>query len=192
MLQKLKNSGEAIQFCIFFCKFAINTLYINIRLMISKTLQDALNEQIAAEIYSANLYLSMSFYMEKEGFDGFSTWMKKQSAEEMDHAYQMASFIIKRGGEAVVNQIPAVKQKWSTPLEAFEDTYKHECHVSRLIDNLLELAISEHDNASQDFLWQFVREQVEEEATASGIVDRIKRMGDSAIFNLDQQYGSRA
>lgn len=160
--------------------------------MISKKLQDALNEQIVAEIYSANLYLSMSFYMEKEGFDGFSTWMKKQSAEEMDHAYQMASFIIKRGGEAVVNQIPAVKQKWSTPLEAFEDTYKHECHVSRLIDNLLELAISEHDNASQDFLWQFVREQVEEEATASGIVDRIKRMGDSAIFNLDQQYGSRA
>lgn len=110
----------------------------------------------------------------------------------MDHAYQMASFIIKRGGEAVVNQIPAVKQKWSTPLEAFEDTYKHECHVSQLIDKLLELAISEHDNASQDFLWQFVREQVEEEATASGIVDRIKRMGDSAIFNLDQQYGSRA
>ena len=160
--------------------------------MISKKLQDSLNEQIVAEIYSANLYLSMSFYMEKEGFEGFSTWMKKQSAEEMDHAYQMASFIIKRGGEAVVNQIPAVKQKWSTPLEAFEDTYKHECHVSQLIDKLLELAISEHDNASQDFLWQFVREQVEEEATASGIVDRIKRMGDSAIFNLDQQYGSRA
>ena len=160
--------------------------------MISKKLQDALNEQIVAEIYSANLYLSMSFYMEKEGFEGFSTWMKKQSAEEMDHAYQMASFIIKRGGEAVVNQMPAVKQKWSTPLEAFEDTYKHECHVSQLIDKLLELAISEHDNASQDFLWQFVREQVEEEATASGIVDRIKRMGDSAIFNLDQQYGSRA
>lgn len=130
--------------------------------------------------------------MEKEGFEGFSTWMKKQSAEEMDHAYQMASFIIKRGGEAVVNQIPAVKQKWTTPLEAFEDTYKHECRVSQLIDKLLELAISEHDNASQDFLWQFVREQVEEEATASGIVDRIKRMGDTAIFNLDQQYGSRA
>ena len=160
--------------------------------MISKKLQDALNEQIVAEIYSANLYLSMSFYMEKEGFEGFSTWMKKQSAEEMDHAYQMASFIIKRGGEAVVNQIPAVKQKWTTPLEAFEDTYKHECRVSQLIDKLLELAISEHDNASQDFLWQFVREQVEEEATASGIVDTIKRMGDSAIFNLDQQYGSRA
>lgn len=159
--------------------------------MISNTLQEALNGQIASEIYSANVYLSMSFYLEKEGFDGFSNWMKKQSAEEMDHAYQMASYIIKRGGNAVVNQIPAVKQTWSSPLDAFEDAYKHECHVSKLINKLLDQAIEEGDKATQDFLWQFVREQVEEEATASSIVDRIKRMGDSAIFNLDEQYGRR-
>lgn len=134
----------------------------------------------------------MSFYFEKEGFDGFSTWMKKQSAEEMDHAYQMANYLIKRGGEAVVGQIPAVKQTWTAPLDAFEDAYKHECHISSLIDKLLDEAIAEGDKATQDFLWQFVREQVEEEATASGIVDRLKRMGDSAIFNLDEQYGRRA
>ncbi len=160
--------------------------------MISNTLQEALNGQIVSEIYSANMYLSMSFFFEKEGFDGFSTWMKKQSAEEMDHAYQMASYMIKRGGTAVVNQIPAVKQTWNNPLEAFEDAYKHECHVSRLIDKLLDQAIAEGDKATEDFLWQFVREQVEEEATASGIVERIKKMGDSAIFNLVQQYGGRA
>uniref|UniRef100_A0AB33JJ76 Ferritin n=3 Tax=unclassified Prevotella TaxID=2638335 RepID=A0AB33JJ76_9BACT len=159
--------------------------------MISEKLQDALNGQIVNEIYSANLYLSMSFYMEKEGFDGFSTWMKKQSAEEMDHAYQMASYLIKRGGTATVNQIAAVRQSWNSPLEAFEDAYKHECHVSKLIDNILDEAIAEGDKATEDFLWQFVREQVEEEATASGIVDRIKKMGESAIFGLDQQYGAR-
>ena len=84
-----------------------------------------------------------------------------------------------------------MKQTWTSPLDAFEDAYKHECHISHLIDNLLDKAVEENDKATQDFLWQFVREQVEEEATASGIVDRIKRMGDTAIFNLDQQYGSR-
>jgi ferritin len=63
--------------------------------------------------------------------------------------------------------------------------------VSKLIDKLLDQAVAEGDKATEDFLWQFVREQVEEEATASGIVDRIKRMGDSAIFNLDEQYGKR-
>lgn len=159
--------------------------------MISQQLQDALNEQIVMEIYSANLYLSMSFYMEKEGFTGFSTWMKKQSAEEMDHAYTFANYIIKRGGTAAVGSIAKVKQTWESPLDAFKETYTHECKISQLIDKLLDKAIEEGDKATQDFLWQFVREQVEEEATVSGIVDRIERMGDNAIFNLDQQYGSR-
>ncbi len=159
--------------------------------MITQKLQDAINAQIAREIWSANLYLSMAFYFDKEGFTGFATWMKKQSQEEMDHAYQMADYVIKRGGTAVVGQIEAVPTQWGTPLEVFEAVYEHECKVSRWIDELVDIASAENDKATQDFLWDFVREQVEEEATASGIVDRIKKMGDSAIFNLDQQYGSR-
>lgn len=159
--------------------------------MISQRLQDAINAQITREIWSANLYLSMAFYLDKEGFAGFAVWMKKQSQEEMEHAYTMADYIIKRGGTAKVGQIDNVPGEWSTPLSVFESVYEHECKVSRWIDELVDIAIEEKDKASQDFLWTFVREQVEEEATASGIVDRIRKMGDSAIFNLDQQYGSR-
>ena len=159
--------------------------------MISQKMQDALNGQIVAEIWSANLYLSMSFFFEGEGFTGFANWMKKQSQEEMSHAYIIADFVIKRGGKAVLGQIDAVPQSWESPLAAFENVYAHECKVSALINNLLELAKAEHDFASEDFLWQFVREQVEEEATASGIVDRLKRMGATAIFNLEQDYGAR-
>ena len=68
--------------------------------MISEKLQNAINEQISAEMWSSNLYLSMSFYFEREGFSGFAHWMKKQSQEEMGHAYAMADYIIKRGGIA--------------------------------------------------------------------------------------------
>ncbi|MBQ8277082.1 MAG: ferritin [Bacteroidaceae bacterium] len=159
--------------------------------MISEKLQEAINGQIVAEIWSANLYLSMAFYFDKEGFSGFSHWMKKQSLEEMEHAYTMAEYVIKRGGTAKVGQIDAVPQVWESPLDAFENVYAHECKVSRMIDNLVDIAAAEGDKATQDFLWGFVREQVEEESTASGIVDRIKKMGDTAIFNLDQQYGAR-
>lgn len=161
------------------------------RIMISQKLQDAINGQIKKEIWSANLYLSMAFYFDKEGFNGFANWMKKQSQEEMDHAYTMANYIIKRGGTARVGQIDAVPESWNSPLEVFEKVYEHECTVSKSIDDLVDIASAERDKATQDFLWSFVREQVEEEATASGIVDRIRKMGDSAIFNLDQQYGSR-
>lgn len=159
--------------------------------MITQKLQDAINGQIAKEIWSANLYLSMAFYFDKEGFQGFANWMKKQSQEEMDHAYTMADYIIKRGGTAEVRQIDAVPGTWNSPLEVFEHAYSHECYVSKCIDELHDLAIAENDKATQDFLWTFIREQVEEEATASGIVDRLKKMGENAIFNLDQQYGSR-
>lgn len=159
--------------------------------MISEKLQEAINGQIAAEIWSANLYLSMAFYFDKEGFGGFAHWMKKQSQEEMDHAYMMADYVIKRGGVARVGEIASVPQDWDCPLAVFEHVYSHECKVSKMIDDLVDLAAAERDKATQDFLWGFVREQVEEEATASGIVDRLKKMGDTAIFNLDQQYGSR-
>lgn len=159
--------------------------------MLNEKLQDALNGQITAEMWSANLYMSMSFYFEKEGFTGFATWLKKQAAEETEHAYTFADYIIKRGGTATVGAIDTVPTTWDTPLAAFEHVYNHETTVSAAIDRLLDLAQELNDKASQDFLWQFVREQVEEEATASGIVDRIRRMGDTAIFNLDQQYGAR-
>ncbi len=159
--------------------------------MISQKLQDAINQQISRELWSANLYLSMAFYFDMEGFNGFAKWMMKQSQEETEHAHTMAGYLIKRGGKARVGKVEAVPEKWNTPLEVFEQVYDHECKVSRWIDELLDLAIAENDKATQDFLWTFVREQVEEEATASGIVDRIRKMGDTAIFNLDQQYGAR-
>ena len=155
--------------------------------MISEKLQNAINEQITAEMWSANLYLSMSFYFEKEGFSGFANWMKKQSQEELEHAYVMADYIIKRGGVAKVDKIDVVPSGWGTPLEVFEHVYKHECHVSKMIDELVSVASAERDNATQDFLWGFVREQVEEEATAQGIVDKIKKAGDAGIFFIDSQ-----
>lgn len=159
--------------------------------MISEKLQKAINEQIKAEMWSANLYMSMSFYFQKEGFDGFAHWMKKQSEEELDHAYQMADYLIKRGGTAIVDKVDAVPTGWGSPLEVFEHVYKHECHVSELIDALVDMASAEKDKATQDFLWGFVREQVEEEATAQNIVERIRKMSDSALCYLDDKLGAR-
>jgi len=159
--------------------------------MLSKKLQDAINEQINAEMWSANLYLSMSLYFAKEGFNGFSTWMKAQSKEELGHAYSMMDYVIKRGGTACVGQIDVVPTSWKNPLDVFVSVYNHEVHISGLIDALVDVAAIERDKASQDFLWGFVREQVEEEATSKDIVDRVKMAGDNGIFYIDAQLGQR-
>lgn len=162
--------------------------------MISEKLQNAINDQINAEMWSSNLYLSMSFYLQSEGFDGFASWMRKQSQEELQHAYDLADYVAKRGGVAKVDKIDVVPQGWGSVLEVFEHVYKHECHVSGLIDELVNVASGEKDKASQDFLWGYVREQVEEEATAQGIVEKLRKCGDGAgILYLDEQLGkSRA
>lgn len=159
--------------------------------MISEKLQAAINEQIVAEMWSSNLYLSMAFYLKKEGFDGFATWMQKQSQEELQHAYDLADYVMKRGGVAKVNKIDAVPQEWESVLALFEHVYNHECHVSALIDELVNVAAAEKDKASQDFLWGYVREQVEEEATAKGIVDKVRIAGKEGLLFLDDKFGQR-
>ncbi len=159
--------------------------------MITEKLQKAINDQITAELWSSNLYLQMSYFLEKEGWDGFAHWMMKQSEEEKDHANELAHYLIKRGGEAKVDKVDVVPSGWGSVLEVFEHVYKHECYVSELIDSLVDVAASEKDKASQDFLWGFVREQVEEEATAAGIVEKLKKAGDNGLLFLDGQLAQR-
>lgn len=159
--------------------------------MMTENLQKAINDQITAELWSANLYLSMSFYMEKEGYVGMASWLKKQYAEEVEHACEMASYMMKRGGIAKVDKVDVVPNEFGTPLEVFQQVYEHECRVSKMIDSLVDVASAEKDKATQDFLWGFVREQVEEEATAAGIVEMIKKAGNAGVYYVDSKLGER-
>lgn len=133
----------------------------------------------------------MSFYMAKEGRDGAANWLAKQAEEEKEHAVDMAHYLIKRGGEAKVSMVDVVPQGWGSYAEVFENVYKHECYVSELIDKLVDVASAEKDKATQDFLWGYVREQVEEEATASSIVDKIRKAGEHGLFYIDAELGKR-
>jgi ferritin len=159
--------------------------------MITEKLQKAVNDQITAELWSSNLYLQMAFYFEKEGWDGFAHWMHKQSDEERNHAIMLANYLAKRGGEAKVNMVDVVPNGWGSVKEVFANVAEHERHVSRLIDDLVDVASAEKDKATQDFLWGFVREQVEEEATVDAIVNKIERCGDSGLIFLDSELAKR-
>ena len=160
--------------------------------MISDKLQKAINDQIIAEMWSSNLYLSMSFYLAHEGYDGFAKWLRIQSKEELEHAYDMADYILKRGGVAKVDKIDVVPQGWGTVEEVFKNVYEHECKVSGLINNLVDVATEEKDKATQYFLWGYVREQIEEEANTLNIYEKIKRAGNGhSLIMLDEKLGQR-
>jgi len=162
--------------------------------MLSKRMEEALNQQVNAELYSSYLYLSMSAYFESINLKGFANWMKVQAQEELLHAMKIYDFINERGGRVTLTSIDAPPTEWDSPLAAFEGVYEHECKVTGLINDLVNLALEEKDHASHIFLQWFVTEQVEEEASADEIVQRLKLMGDArgGLFMLDRELGQRA
>ena len=160
-------------------------------MILSKNLSEAFNAQVNAEMWSSNLYLSMAVYFKKEGLDGFASWMMKQAEEEMEHAHQMIDYALDRGGDITIGAVNVVRTGWGNPLEVFEHVFKHECYVYELIDKMVEIAEADKDNASRDFLFGFVREQVEEESTAKSIVDQLKHYGECHYGIMDHKLGKR-
>ena len=161
--------------------------------MISKKMEAAFNEQVAAEFYSAHLYLSMSAYLESIDLPGFANWMRVQYQEEVTHAEKIFDYVIERDGRAVSKAWDAPPAEWKSALDVFETAYAHEQKVTGLINDLMDLAFSEKDHAANIFLQWFVNEQVEEEASAKAIVQQLKLLGDSkgGLFQIDRELGRR-
>jgi len=161
--------------------------------MISKKMEKALNEQVNAELFSAYLYLSMEAYFKSLNLNGFATWMRVQTQEEVMHAMKIYEFINGRGGRITLKAIDGPQIKWDSPLAVFKDVYKHEQKVTSLINNLVNLAIEEKDHATNTFLQWFVNEQVEEEASADQVVQQLKMMekAPGGMFMLDRELGQR-
>lgn len=162
--------------------------------MVSKKLEKAINEQINAEFWSAYLYLSMSAHFSNEGLPGVANWFRIQFQEEQDHALKFMNYLISKGNKVELKPIEKVATSWKSVLNAFEDTLKHEKVVTGLINNLVALARSENDYATENMLQWFVNEQVEEEETAQGMIDALKLIGDNGfgIYTMDKELGQRS
>lgn len=162
--------------------------------MIDKKMEKAINDQINAELYSAYLYLSMVAYFEDEDLPGMAAWMKAQAQEEVAHATKFFDYVNERGGRVVLDAIEKPDVEWESPLAVFEAAYKHEQYVTGRINELVDIAEELKDRATFQFLQWYIEEQVEEEASADEIVQKLKRIGDktSALFMLDKEMGGRS
>lgn len=160
---------------------------------ISEKMVDALNEQLNAEIYSAYLYLSMAAYFESIGLKGFANWMRVQWQEELQHAMKIFDFINERGGRVKLYSVQEPQFDWTSPLAAFEHVYEHEVNVTKRIHDLVEMAMTEKDFATYNFLQWFVAEQVEEEASALEIVEKLRLIGEDkrGLLFIDKELAAR-
>lgn len=161
--------------------------------MLSKKLQDAINEQIKNELYSGYLYLAMSAYFEASNLPGFARWMRLQAAEEQEHALKFFDYLHDRGSRVTLKAIDQPPMDWDSPLAVFEDTLEHERKVTGLINKLYELALEGNDYPAQAMLQWFIEEQVEEEKNAEQIVATLKMVGEKgqALVMMDRALGQR-
>lgn len=160
---------------------------------INKKVEEAINKQVNAEIYSAYLYLGMSAKCTELNLKGMANWFYVQAQEEMTHAMKFYKFVLERGGHPLLPAIEGVRTDWKAPLEMFEAAYEHEQKVTALINAIMDVAIAERDHATSSMLNWFIDEQVEEEANASEISEKLKLIGESreGLFMLDKELSTR-
>ncbi len=161
--------------------------------MLNKKIEDAINYQINAELWSAYLYLSMSLDCASKGLQGAANWFEIQYQEEQAHAMKFKNYIIARGGRVVLQPIQEVQTEWNTLLDIFKDTLAHEQKVTALLNNLYKIALEETDVATQSMLKWFIDEQVEEEENATSMIDALKMIGDNGygLYMLDKELSTR-
>jgi ferritin len=161
--------------------------------MLSKKIENAINKQINAELWSAYLYLSMSAHFESINLGGFANWMRVQAQEELGHAMKFYHHVIERRGRVTVAAIAAPSISWKSPLNAFEDAFKHEQKVTGMINDLANMAVGEKDHATANMLQWFIDEQVEEESSTDAIVQKLKMIGTNTggLYMLDHELAQR-
>jgi ferritin len=157
-------------------------------------IESAFNEQLNAELFSSYLYLSMAAYFESQNLKGMAGWMRMQAIEEHMHGMKFFDFINECGGRVTLAKIKEPKTEWSSPLDVFEESCKHESKVTGMINELVDLALNEKDHAANAFLQWFVTEQVEEESSVQEIAGQLKLVGDlgGMLFMIDRELGQRA
>lgn len=162
--------------------------------MLSQKLQDAINEQINSEFYSAHLYLSMAAYCDTLSLGGFSHWLKLQYSEELEHALKLFDFITDRGGRVVLQAIDQPPIEFESVTSVMQMALEHERKVTAMIDSLYELALDERDYSAHVLLEWFVDEQVEEEKSVAEVISHLEMVGDdgTGLLILDSRLGARS
>ena len=159
--------------------------------MLSKNIEAALNKQIRIEEESSQTYLSMACWAEISGLEGIAQFMFAQSDEERMHMLKLIKYVNERGGHAKITDLKAPKTSYETFKGMFEELYQHEIFVSNSINELVDVTFTEKDYATHNFLQWYVAEQIEEEASAKSILDKINLIGDDKgglyLFDRDLQ-----
>ena len=152
---------------------------------LDRKMEQALNDQINAELHSAYIYLAMAAHFEGEAWPGMAKWMKKQAEEEMEHAMKIYRYVFERGGQVELTKLDDPTASWTNPLGVFKAALKHEQYISERILKLADMAEMQKDRATSNFLIWFVNEQVEEEDSMGTMLQIVQQAGEKNLLMVE-------
>ncbi|MFT6747093.1 MAG: ferritin [Glaciecola sp.] len=160
--------------------------------MISKKIEKALNNQILLEAESSQFYLAMASWAEGQGLNGTSEFFYRQSDEERQHMLKLVRYVNERGGCAYIPATSKPKDDYKDIIHVFQEFLKHEINVTKRINDLVGICLDERDFTTQNFMQWYVSEQIEEEATARGILDKLNLIGNDkgGLYLFDRDIAS--
>jgi ferritin len=145
--------------------------------MLKNTIEEALNKQILLEGESSQFYLAMASWAENEGLNGTSGFLYRHSDEERFHMLKLVKFVNERGGRAIIPALPQPPKAFDSLQNVFKLLFEHELRVTSEINNLVDICLSEKDYTTHNFLQWYVSEQIEEEALARTLLDKLNMIG---------------
>ena len=156
--------------------------------MIKDKVLKALNKQLNEELDSSYACLAMSAHFSAQSLNGFAHWFRLQSQEEYGHAMKILDYILTRDGKVMLMKVDPPKEAWKTPQAVIKEAYDQEVSVSKSINDIVDLALTEKDYATHNFLQWYVNEQIEEEKTARVLNDKLELIGDdrSGLYLFDR------
>jgi ferritin len=161
--------------------------------MLKENVSKALSEQVNAEYYSAYLYLAMGAYADNAGYKGIANWLFVQAKEELAHGTHIVKHLLERGAAPVFSDIKTPQVSFTSIKDVFEKVLAHERHVTELVNRIADLAAAEKDHATYGFIMWYVNEQIEEEADAGEILNKVKMMADhpGPLYHIDGELAGR-
>ena len=154
--------------------------------MISNKIEDIINIQIEKEGYSSNLYLAMASWAENQGFAGTAEWLHAQAEEERTHMLKFIAYVNDRGGKAIIPDFKKPPSDFVDINTCFKQVMEHERYITNSINEIVALCAEERDFTTQNWVQWFVNEQVQEEKSVQGILDKLRLLGPGNLYMFDR------
>ncbi|HKK61859.1 MAG TPA: ferritin [Bacteroidales bacterium] len=158
--------------------------------MLNKKVEDILNVQVEKEDYSSQLYLAMASWAENQGFSGVANWLYAQSDEERLHMLKIIKYINERDGVALIPGMKQPPKDFDNMNEMFKAVLEHEQYITDSINEIVAVCIEEKDYTTHNWVQWFVEEQIEEEASAKDIIDKLNLVGERNLYMFDRDIMS--